>query len=109
MPNTTEQTTKPQLIGASVDGRLDAVLWELLAGKLELWQLAPGLAAWWHVAYDAGYRARQAEIDRLNAECDRLYARAYNTPAQRKAIIARELDAAAADYWTRFIQTGGDL
>ena len=67
------------LIGATVETRLDRILWQVILGDVELYQLTPALAAWWTLAHETGRVSRQAEIDRLNSENDRLYRAAYNS------------------------------
>lgn len=79
----------------------------LVTGSVELWQLPPSLMALYAFAHEAGVdtgkQSRQPEIDRLNAEADRLYLRAYHTPEQRKQIERQRVDeglaAAAAEFF----------
>lgn len=72
------------LIGATVEKPLDRILWQVLSGDVELYQLTPALVAWWTLAHNTGRVSRQAEIDRLNSENDRLYQRAWNPLAPIK-------------------------
>jgi hypothetical protein len=67
----------PTLIGASVEGPLDAALWQLQSGKIGLQDLTPALRGWYAVAYDDGRASCQATIERLSATCDRLYGVAF--------------------------------
>ncbi|WP_157962358.1 hypothetical protein [Homoserinimonas sp. OAct 916] len=85
-------SSRPAPIGAPVENQLEHVLWQLVRGEVELYECTPALAALWHVAHATGHASRQAEIDRLKTENDRLYLRAYNSPAQVAEIIQRRLD-----------------
>ncbi|MEA9997839.1 hypothetical protein QN367_01875 [Cryobacterium sp. RTS3] len=101
LTNATTASLKPEhsnpakpaaLIGATVEKPLDAILWKIILGHAELHQLTPALFAWWTLAHDTGRASRQAEIDRLSDENDRLYLRANNDPKQVAAITQRRLD-----------------
>lgn len=97
--------TSRRLIGASVEDDLDAVLWQLVDGEVELHQLTPGLAGFWSLAYDQGRASRQAEIDRANADADRYYRAAYDSLALRN----QRFDVAAARYWNEWLDGQHDV
>lgn len=82
----------PTLYGASVETQLDGLLTRLMLGTVELYQCTPALAAWWTFAHENGRKSRQAEIDRLSDEADRLHLVAYNSPKDAAAIVQRRLD-----------------
>lgn len=77
-------------ISAEANAFIDQWASDLLQDRLQVWQLPPGLQAFWTLAYDEGARSRQLEIDRANTDADRLYARLY-TPS-------KELKPAPASY-----------
>lgn len=95
--------TSTALIGVTVENQLDGVLWRIARGDLQLWQVTPAIAGLVTFGYDQGRASLQPTIDRLNAECDRLYLRAHNSPEQIRAIQRRQMDAAAEQYWADFM------
>lgn len=78
----------------------------LETGSVELWQLPPSLMTLYTYARAAGVetgkQSRQPEIDRLNAENDSLYVRAFNTAAQVKQIQQNRVDEGLAAYAAEF-------
>ena len=63
-------------------------------GSVETWQLSPALAELYWFAFMAGAQSSQAEINRLQFECDRLYMFAFNppTPPSATALTFEELE-----------------
>lgn len=58
----------------------------------------------WGEGWDAAVAWLWPQVQRLEAECDRLYLRAFN-PAERAQIIQQRLDKHFHDEWERFIST----
>ncbi|AZZ52813.1 hypothetical protein [Rathayibacter festucae] len=92
------------LVGACVETGLHQALTDVLDGRLGLHQLTPALAGFWTIAYDQGRASRQPEIDRLQAEADRLYLRANNTPEKLREVVRLRLDEGAARYWVEWLR-----
>lgn len=87
----------PKLIGASVETELEATLWKLMDGSISTWQLTPALAAWWHVAYAAGARSLNDELDQAQADADRYYELAMNPGRSLSEMKQRRIDQAIAE------------
>lgn len=91
------------LVGAAVEKQLDATLWRLIAGEIGLHDLTPALAGWYTLGYDAGRAAILPQLQGAEADRDRYYRAAYDTPER----LRERLDQGARDYWNEFI-AGGD-
>lgn len=63
----------------------------LIAGRIGLHELPPLLFAAYCLGHDDGRTSRQAEVDRLDAECDRLYAIAVD-PGRPARTVAQLLE-----------------
>ncbi|MFZ4894201.1 hypothetical protein ACL9RL_07105 [Plantibacter sp. Mn2098] len=92
LPRAMHQT--PKLIGASVESELEATLWRLMDGTVQLWQLTPALAAWWHFAFAEGSRSLQPALTRALADRDRYYESAMNPGKQLSEMKQRRIDEA---------------
>lgn len=57
--------------------------------------------------FGLGWAARQPEVDRLNAEADRLYVRQWSPP-KRERIVRQRMDGHFAAEDRRFFRGGGD-
>lgn len=56
---------------------------DLMAGAVEFRQLSPALRQLYVFAYEQGKASQQPELDRVNAEADRLYADLARRPPSR--------------------------
>jgi hypothetical protein len=64
---------------------------DVVAGAVEFRQLSPALRQLYVFAYEQGRTSRQPELDRTNAEADRLYAEVVRRPPARDQ---HDIDAA---------------
>ena len=88
--------SEQRLIGASVDTELEATLWRLMDGSIEIWQLTPALAAWWHVAYDSGAGSLRQDVAQATSDADRYYELAMNPGKSLSEQKQRRIDIAIA-------------
>ena len=58
----------------------------------------------WAQGWDAAVAWLWPQLQRLEAECDRLYVKAFN-PDERAQIISQRLDQHFRDEWERFSST----
>ena len=58
----------------------------------------------WARGWDAAVAFYKPRLDNLEAENDRLYLRAYNSPTEVKKIITRRLEAGLAEYAEAFFR-----
>lgn len=90
---------KRHLVGASVEGQLDAALTGLLGGVFGLHDLTPALAGFYSVGYDAGRASLEGELERARDEAARWYEIAHHPgAADYPDFIRRRLDAAAGTF-----------
>jgi hypothetical protein len=61
-------------LSAGAERYLEQLGVDLVTGAVEAWQLPPSLLQFFTFAYEQGKASRQAEVDSLNDEADRLYA-----------------------------------
>ena len=92
-----------RLFGASVENHLDSILWRLVRGELGLHQLTPSLAAFWHLGYDDGRASLLPQLRQAEADRDRYYLRAFDTPNRRR----QRLDEAARESWNEILDGNG--
>lgn len=97
------------VISDGAERYITQLLLDLENGDAELAQLPPSLFDFYVSAHDAGaatsaprIAALQARVAYLEAECDRLYLYAHNTPAKVSEIYAQRLHVAATDYWEQW-------
>jgi len=81
-------------LSAAAEGYLSQLAADLELGRCDFRQLSPALRELYTFGYEAGRESLAGIVVNLNAECDRLYLRAYNTPAQIAEIHQRRLDVA---------------
>ena len=80
-PNTHDSTAKRMIVlSQPAESYLSQLATSLELGTVETWQLSPALAELYWFAFLAGSKKSDAEIARLEFECDRLYMFAYNAP-----------------------------
>lgn len=60
--------------------RVENLLFEVIAGRVSLHEVPSSLLGWYSIGFEDGSRSRDREVNRLNAEADRLYAAAYGEP-----------------------------
>jgi hypothetical protein len=82
---------------------LDQLTTDLHLGLVELWQLPSPLRRFYEFAFaDGAASQHNDEIARLNAENDRLYLRAYNSPKEVAEIMQRRIQSAFEDIDAQF-------
>ena len=81
-------------LSAAAESYLSQLATDLELGRCDYYQLSPALRELYTFGYEAGRASLAGMVVNLNAEADRLYLRAYNTPAQIAEIYQRRLDVA---------------
>ncbi|MGO2111928.1 MAG: hypothetical protein ACTH31_09965 [Pseudoclavibacter sp.] len=85
-----------RLVGASVERDLDAALTGLLAGRLDLAALTPGLSGFYFAGWNAGRESVAQRLERAEDEAARWFEIAHNPDARAyRSMVLRRLDAAA--------------
>lgn len=94
----------PSRISLSVPAEtyLEQLAADLHGGRAEWWQLPPSLRRFYEYAFADGAASCRDEIARLNAENDRLYLRAYNSPKDVAEIMQRRVQSAFEDIDAQF-------
>lgn len=75
---------------------------DLMVGRVELPQLSPALLQYYTFAFEDGRDSLSGSIANLQAENDKLYLRAYNSPDKIREIQQRRLDGHFAREAERF-------
>lgn len=81
-------------ISAAAASAIDAWAWGLADGSLRLWQLPDAINTLWGVAYEQGRLSRDAEVQLLKLDADRLWLRAF-VDSDRQQYLLDRLDQAA--------------
>lgn len=73
---------------------IDTWAWGLADGSLRLWQLPDAINTLWQIAFEQGRHSRDAEVDRLTLDANRLWLRAFGDSERQQYLLDR-LDRAA--------------
>ena len=87
-------------LSAGAERYLEQLGVDLVTGAVEAWQLPPSLLQFFTFAYEQGKASRQAEVDGLNDEADRLYAEMCRRipPPQRESKSFADLSRIRGDH-----------
>lgn len=85
-------------IGQSVAPQLERVLDDVLAGRVQLWELHPALRGWYLAAWEAGRASLEPALLDAEYERDRLFERLHNPGRKFTDMVSRRIDQAAAKH-----------
>lgn len=94
-PATPAPTFTPEAVA-----RFEALLDDVLTGRVEVWHLPPALADWYWLGVIDGRDALQTELDQANADADRLYRVAFDPKVPQRLgteLLAHERAVAYRD------------